>query len=1306
MDPARPRYFTDSGGAVIYLSGAHVNNNFIDRSDQAIVNFSGYLDFLQEHNLNFARLWIWEQAAWTHESAKKVEFDPLPYPRTGPGQALDGKPKFDLTRFDQAYFDRLRARVAEAHARGIYVSVMLFQGFSSVPKTAEANPWPGHPFHRDNNINGIDGDPSGDGRGEEVHSLKVPEITTLQEDYLRKVVDTLNGFDNVLYEISGEAPASSKEWQYRMINYLKSYQKTKTYQHPVGISYFYRGTDEDLFASPADWVVLPGSSTNPPPAAGGKVIVSDMSRGILAGKRPWQWVWKSFMSGYNPIYTDSDPFDANLNTAVRQAFGDTSSFARLFDVGSLTPRSDLCSSGYCLVYPGFRYLVYFPSAEPVTVDLSAGNGNFSVSWLNPLNGQSFVTPSLRGGGTVALRPPFQGDAVLYLAAESQSATPLIQSTPQTPAKALTLAATNANFSLSTVGALALTAGSSATANITATLLASSSFRVSFSVSGLPSGASASFSRNSCRPTCTTGLTIKTSASTPSGSYTFTVTGKSNKGSVSTSIVLSVSGAAIIDTVATPAISPNGGSFNGSTSVTLQTSTAGASIYYTTDGTSVSESSRPYTGAITLTSTTLLKAKAFKSGFNPSSEAGAWFNITIPFDFSLTSGGNPSVTAGSAVSNSINVSLISGSTQAVSLTASGLPAGATASFSTASCSPTCSSILTIDTGAATPAGSFTITVTGSGGGVSKTTTFTLSVTAPVVTTPGLVAHWKFDEGSGASTADASGNGNLATLANGPAWGAGVAGKALYFDGTDDNLVVAHSSSLNLSGAFSISAWVNPASTFAGFRSILVKNYTYYLYAGVAGYCGNGSPLGGFLQASDVTVCHASPLPANTWSHIAVTYDGAMLTLYRDGVMAANTPASGGFSTSSGSLQIGASQYGEYFHGLIDEVRVYNKPLTAAEVQTVYQQDKLLIAPSGQIYYVATAGSDSNPGSITQPFRTIAKGLSALKPKDKLYIRGGTYAEAINSNFQTIPTGTSWSDAPVIAAYPGETVVLRPDGGGEVVNLAHSYIQYVIFDGFVIDAANVSFAVSGWGGAHHVRFKNGVIKNASKSGVLLTQGSGLSSDYFEFINMKIHNNGSSLYDHGLYIATSHNLVEGCDIYGNVGYGIHIYNGTPGEQASHNVLRGNTIHHNALTDVSSAGIILSSGDGNIAYNNIIRNNSYGISVSFRATHSKVYNNVVYANTYYGIEVAAGSTAAQVKNNIVYENGWTILDIGSSTVMSTNMTTDPLFVNPLAQDFRLQPNSLAINAGVTLPEVATDLIGVPRPQYGAYDIGAYEFQ
>jgi hypothetical protein len=79
---------------------------------------------------------------------------PQPWARTGPGEASDGKPRLDLDRFDESFFDRLRERVIAAGNRGMYVAVMLFEGWglhlSTVPFHVE-----GHPFHVMNNVNGV-----------------------------------------------------------------------------------------------------------------------------------------------------------------------------------------------------------------------------------------------------------------------------------------------------------------------------------------------------------------------------------------------------------------------------------------------------------------------------------------------------------------------------------------------------------------------------------------------------------------------------------------------------------------------------------------------------------------------------------------------------------------------------------------------------------------------------------------------------------------------------------------------------------------------------------------------------------------------------------------------------------------------------------------------------------------------------------------------------------------------------------------------------------------------------------------------
>lgn len=298
-----------------------------------------------------------------------------------------------------------------------------------------------------------------------------------------------------------------------------------------------------------------------------------------------------------------------------------------------------------------------------------------------------------------------------------------------------------------------------------------------------------------------------------------------------------------------------------------------------------------------------------------------------------------------------------------------------------------------------------------------------------------------------------------------------------------------------------------------------------------------------------------------------------------------------------------------------------------------------AVTASTYYVATTGSDANPGIQTYPFRTIAKGLSVTRAGDTLFIRGGNYNESIDSNRQTIPTGTSWHNAPRIAAYPAapyEVVVLNGSSSGGVFNLAHGYIQYVIFEGFVIDGTGRTGGIGTYGGPHHVRFLNVEVKNSSTNGIFLGRDPSSGWMSLEFINAKVHNNGS----HGFYVSSSGNLIDGCEIYSNGGlnngnnhYGIQLYNSTNPRGVNGNVVRGNHIYGHTFQSFAGA-LIMGSGDGNVAYNNLIYANRNGIIVTGGyPTNTQIHDNTIHDNSDYGIQVQTG-TGAVVKNNTLFLN------------------------------------------------------------------------
>src|SRR6185503_17602256 len=116
-------YFTDHTGQPIYLTGSHTWANFA--MDQGVsdppapFDYNGFLEFLRAHGHNFFRGWMWDLPFSVQgHNGGPFRWSPMPWLRTGPGLATDGKPKFDLTKFDQAYFDRVRARTFTARMKG------------------------------------------------------------------------------------------------------------------------------------------------------------------------------------------------------------------------------------------------------------------------------------------------------------------------------------------------------------------------------------------------------------------------------------------------------------------------------------------------------------------------------------------------------------------------------------------------------------------------------------------------------------------------------------------------------------------------------------------------------------------------------------------------------------------------------------------------------------------------------------------------------------------------------------------------------------------------------------------------------------------------------------------------------------------------------------------------------------------------------------------------------------------------------------------------------------------------------------
>jgi len=223
-------------------------------------------------------------------------------------------------------------------------------------------------------------------------------------------------------------------------------------------------------------------------------------------------------------------------------------------------------------------------------------------------------------------------------------------------------------------------------------------------------------------------------------------------------------------------------------------------------------------------------------------------------------------------------------------------------------------------------------------------------------PGLVAAFGFEEGGGTAVNDASGNSQNGTVVGATWTASGKYGKGLSFNGTNNYVTIPDSNLLDLTTGMTISAWVRPTTLVAGaWRNVIIKERSggevYNLYAN----SDTNAPIVYIVRSSSSTPVEAhgsAQMPVSTWTYLSSTYDGTTLRLYVNGTQVGSRAASGSLLTSTGALRIGGNSiWGEYFEGQIDEVRVYNRALTATEIQTDMN--------------TAIGGAPPPPPSDTQP-----------------------------------------------------------------------------------------------------------------------------------------------------------------------------------------------------------------------------------------------------------------------------------------------------------------------------------------------------
>jgi hypothetical protein len=446
---SNPRWFSDGSGKAIFLSGSHTWNTFQDTDQSAspaAFDFNGYVSFLKSHGQNVTILWKKDLPTYCSWGAGGTwQMAPFPWQRTGGSSgtqlASDGRKAFDLSLFDQSYFDRLRARAVQLQQNGIYAIIELFDGLGLAANRCAND---GYPFSVGNNVNGIS-----DGGGTNSMTMTAANaITNYQDAYAQKVIDTLNDLPNVLWEVSEEAPDNSTWWQNHMISLIHTYEAGKPLQHPVGFPTLNvsGATDTTLYNSNADWVA-PVARISPTSSCGSgtpacKVNINDSDHSYFgmwndSAQTNRNYLWENFENGNSVIFMDpyfiywssgsrnlcQNPVNGVCNAVdtrwdnLRNNMGAMVSYANRMNLATMTPQPVLSSTGYCLANAGSEYLVYEPGTSG-SLTVTVTPATYAFEWFDPSSLSVVSTGTVAvSSGNQSFTKPFSGDAVLYLKAQ-------------------------------------------------------------------------------------------------------------------------------------------------------------------------------------------------------------------------------------------------------------------------------------------------------------------------------------------------------------------------------------------------------------------------------------------------------------------------------------------------------------------------------------------------------------------------------------------------------------------------------------------------------------------------------------------------------------------------------------------------------------------------------------------------------------------------------------------------------------------------------------------------------------------------
>jgi hypothetical protein len=445
LDPRNPHYLVFRGKPTVLITsgehyGAVVNADF---------DYVRYLDELKRHGFNHTRVFSGtyiEPGAPTSASAPPhatlLGYDNTLAPRPGrfvSPWALDGsgsetRARFDLGRWNPAYFKRLKRFVTEASKRGVVVELVLFSALYGYDR------WEASPFNARNNVNGV-----GAIEARQLYTLTDERLLDFQKALVRKLVWELRSFDNVYYEVMNEpssepAPASDR-WQDHMIETIEKAESELPQRHLIARNYEH---DQGPVRDPHPSVSIFNFhyERDPSPYRNLEGVISFDETGFQGTEdAPYRTDGWLFMLSGGGIYSnldwsftpDREDGGAELppvtpgggGPSLRRSLAVLKKFLERFDLPGMAPARGIVISAppgatvRVLADHGRSYAVYILGGPPEPLTLDIAPGTYRAEWIDTRDGTVRRRQRLdHFGGPIALSPPpYDEDIALAIEAE-------------------------------------------------------------------------------------------------------------------------------------------------------------------------------------------------------------------------------------------------------------------------------------------------------------------------------------------------------------------------------------------------------------------------------------------------------------------------------------------------------------------------------------------------------------------------------------------------------------------------------------------------------------------------------------------------------------------------------------------------------------------------------------------------------------------------------------------------------------------------------------------------------------------------